>query len=143
MSTEPSAIWILDCSNFMEYLEQAFHRMSARFPHLHGARKGFEWGWRTACLLRDDDRGGFTQRDDLINWIIREQLERIYLFEVRGHYKATEYIAVHNELVCNHDLDRQTTALLPIPRCRGEAQLVLLRRVAGALVIEYHGFPRL
>lgn len=137
---QPTAVWILDCTNFLNYLEEILPPFVEKYPWLKSQSRHQRWDWKGSVLQMEYPHP-LSQKDALINWIIREQLNNLYLFQIQDHHYSDEYYRIMNTMQCHCDLDRMVRLLLPIPRTTGYAELKLVQRVSGALIIEYFGWP--
>lgn len=137
------AVWILDGLFYIQYLEECFQKILDTHPWLiqpydSPSRQG-NWNWRAEI---NTDRSSVlpTRRDGLINWIIREELEKRYYLGVQNHISIQEFEEIHHRLVNEFDLELHTWRFLPVPRIRNYVETQFAERVNGTLVLELQFF---
>lgn len=125
------AVWILDISIYLDFLEEFLHESKEQFPWLKDtAPIAKNWNWSNY------QHNNNTQKDELINWIICEELiERYHIYD-RHHHRHDTFERVYNHLMTEFDLRRYTSFYIHVPKFYGDAQY-LVERHEGALYIQH------
>ncbi len=129
------AVWILDGLFYLTYLEECFIKMSNQFPWLSESKSvEYKWDWRSSASKIFEES---TRKDALINWIIREELERCYLLSIRNHIRVPEFEQIHNKLEVEFGLSKNTLRYLLIPKIYGDVDSRFVSRINAAIIIEH------
>jgi hypothetical protein len=98
------SVWILDIHDFLKYLETAFSQLGSKFPWLLDTRaidQNYPW---TATQRFTEHR---TQRDELIDWLIRKYLAEMHYIDQGLDEYSPEFNEVLDYLWEHHDYPRQ------------------------------------
>jgi hypothetical protein len=97
------SVWILDIRDFLMYLETAFYHLAPKFPWLldnNSIDQNYPW---TATHRFTEPR---TQRDELIDWLVRKYLAEIHYIDQGLDEYSPEFHEVWDHLVEYHDYPR-------------------------------------
>lgn len=109
--------FVVDIHDFVLYLEECFYRSAFRFPWLLD-NQPIELHWLFVGLPQEGiDK---TQRDYLIDWIVRRVLVENYYIDLCYEEPAPEFEAVFNHLQTSHDFHRQCKLYFNFPLLVGD-----------------------
>lgn len=131
------AVWILDCSVFVSYLEEFLEEHEAVYPWL---KTGYEvdktWNWRNF------EQGLKTQKDELIDWIIRHLLVELRYMDVHLHLRNSLFESIYSKICSRHNVESHLNQYLPVPIVYPElAVTYVVTRSCGTLFVQFDTEP--
>lgn len=110
------SVWVLDINDYILYLEDCLYRISPKFPWLLDSQPiDRNWTWRHTDRFTVDK----TQRDYLIDWIIKHFLREVYYFDTGNDWNE-DFHDVFNVLCSDYALHESTKYYLSIPHVYGD-----------------------
>lgn len=109
-------IWMLDIHDYLIYIQQYLDQLVPRHPWLAMAAPiDKHWRW-----LYSSNNETLTQRDCLIDWIVREEIHQSLYLRASNHYPQEEFQLVYDWLVSNTELSYRTHHDIFIPKFYGD-----------------------
>lgn len=131
------AVWILDCSVFVSCLEEYIEEHQTVYPWLgSGYQIDKSWNWRNF------EQGLKTQKDELIDWIIRELLAECRFMHVHLHMRNSLFEMIYSKICDKHDIESCMNQYLPIPIVYPEQPVTYtVTRSCGTLFVQFETEP--
>lgn len=114
-------VWVIDLYDYLTYLDECLDQLVPQYPWLSDKtpiNKG--WSWEHATQVTEDDR---TQRDFLLDWIIRQEVHEMFYMWASNHYHHSDYEDLHNKLVSQFDIHQRAYRDIFIPNFYGYGDL--------------------
>lgn len=129
------SVWVLDIHEYLAHIEASLDRLAYQHTWL-GDRSPINqnWHWKDASRV-DLEK---TQRDALIDWIIEEELSNLFYLSTASHMRSgsTEFMQLHNRLVCEFDLNQFSVAYLIIPKIYSDIHVASFYRQNNWVYLE-------
>ena len=105
-------VWVIDIFDYLTFINECLDQLSFKYPWLRLCSTG---GWF-------DREVNTEQREDLIDWIIRQQIHEMFYLWPTNHYRSFDCEHVHAELVAHFPLHTRTRHDIFIPNmyCYGD-----------------------
>jgi hypothetical protein len=127
------SVWVLDINEFILYLEDCFYRISPRFPWLLNSDPiDRNWPWTETDRFTKDK----TQRDHLVDWIIRKYLRELHYFDLGQDEHNEDFTQVFQVLIDEYDLHELTKYYVTVPNIYGDIHTHQVLRQSCWLYIE-------
>lgn len=125
-------VWVMDIHHYLIHLEQSLYQLTGRFPWLANTPQVEpNRGWMDTYRFDQE----IDQRNQLINWIIQEELYQMYYLNCRP-YGNEDFAYIHNALVCEFDLNRHTLQDIFVPKFYGDVYTTKMHRQSCWLYLE-------
>lgn len=113
-------VWVIDIHEYLTYLEGCLDTLANKYPWLLD-KTPVDRGWREYLPYAVEPNR--TQRDFLLDWIIRQEMHEVFYLWASNHYHSSDYDEVHNTLVANFDIHTRAAHDIFIPNIYGYGDL--------------------
>lgn len=114
-------VWVIDVYDYLALLEECLNQLVPKYPWL-ADRSSIDsrWNWMYSVKASDRER---TQRDFLIDWLIRQEIHEMFYLWAENHHRSTDYEIIHHELLTRFDLHTRTVHGIFIPHMYGHGDI--------------------
>lgn len=96
-------VWVMDIYNYLTYLHQCLDQLVPKFPWLENYIAPVQhWDWLDTSYPHPDQSR--TPRDLAVDWVVRQDIDRMFYLLANNHTRNSEYENVYHELITHFDI---------------------------------------